>query len=112
MEQKALTFDTQCINKNTFHKNKRPISIDKVEINRKYSYGKKGPFKYFVGYINETDAFPVLLCIKLLLMNEYVKYFNNNKCMNLLVHDEELIKNAMKYEIRLIIFLKKGSMMN
>ena len=31
MEQKSLTFGRQCINKNRFHKNKRPISIDKVE---------------------------------------------------------------------------------
>ena len=46
MEQNVLVFDKQCINKNAFHKNKRPISIDKVEIKRivlskKDSYGKK-----------------------------------------------------------------------
>ena len=41
MEQKVFIFD-----KNAFHKNKRPINIDKVEIRRielspKDSYGKK-----------------------------------------------------------------------
>ena len=46
MEQKVLVFDKQCINKNAFHKNKRPISIDKVEtkriaLSKKDSYGKK-----------------------------------------------------------------------
>ena len=77
----------QCINKNAFHKNKRPISIDKVEIRRivlskKDLYDKKGSFKYFIGYINKTDAFPVPL--KLPQMNEYVKYFDsNNNYMNL-----------------------------
>ena len=40
-----------------FHKNKRPFSIDKVDIKRlvlskKDSYGKKGSFKYFIGYIH------------------------------------------------------------
>ena len=70
MNEKALTFDKNCINKNIFHKNKRRISIDKVDIKRivlskKNLYGKKGSFKYFIGYINETDALPVPLCIKL-----------------------------------------------
>ena len=34
MEQKTLTFGEDCINKNTFHKNKRTIIIDKVDIKR------------------------------------------------------------------------------
>ena len=44
---------------------------------------------------------------KVHLMNGYgyVKYFvSNNKCMNLLVHDEELLKNTMKYGVRLVIY--------
>ena len=71
---------------------------------KKDSCGKKGSFKYFIGYMNETDAFPVPLCIKLSQMNGYVKYFNDNKCMNLLVHDRELLKKYMKYGIRLVIY--------
>ena len=42
-------------------------------------YGKKDSFKYIIRYINETDSFPVPLIIKLLKMNGYVKYFNDNK---------------------------------
>ena len=89
MEQKVLIFDKECIMKNVFHKNKKPISIDKVDIRKivlpkKDSYGKKCSFKYFIGYINETDAFPVPLCIKLPQMNGYVKYFDcNSKCIKL-----------------------------
>ena len=64
MNEKVLIFDKQCINKNPFHKYKRSTSFDKVEIRRtvfskKDLYGKKDSFKYFIGYINETDAFPV-----------------------------------------------------
>ena len=49
MEQKALVFDKQCINKNAFHL----IDIDKVDADRivifsKDSYRKKGSFKYFI----------------------------------------------------------------
>ena len=97
MEERVLIFDKQCIDKNAFYKNKKPISINKVEIRRKVlskkdSYCKKGSFKYFIGYINEPDSFLVPLCIKLPQMNGYVKYFNDNKCMNLLTHDKELLK--------------------
>ena len=73
MGEKAMIFDKQCINKIAFYENKRPINIiiianivniDKVEIKRitlskKDSSGKKGSFKYFIGFINETDPFPV-----------------------------------------------------
>ena len=98
MEQKALIFGKHCINKNAFHKNKRPISIDKVDIRRIVLskidlYGKKGSFKYFIEYISETNAFPTLLCIKLLQMNGYVKYFDSNsECINLLVYDKKLLR--------------------
>ena len=34
MEQKALIFGEDCINKNAFLKNKRPINIDEVDIGR------------------------------------------------------------------------------
>ena len=33
MEQNALIFGEDCINKNTFHKSKRTINIDEVNIN-------------------------------------------------------------------------------
>ena len=46
MENQVLIFDKQCINKNVFHKNKRPISTDRVEtriivLSKKDLYGKK-----------------------------------------------------------------------
>ena len=48
--------------KNAFHKNKKPISINEVKLKRillskKDPYDRKCSFKYFIGYINETDVF-------------------------------------------------------
>ena len=62
IEQNVIIFDNQCIINNAFHKNKRPISIDKVDMKgivlyEKDSCGKKGSFKCFTYYINETDLF-------------------------------------------------------
>ena len=79
MIKKAFIFYKQCINNNTFHRNKKLISINEVHIrkivlSKKDLYGKKGSFGYFIWYINETDTFAVLLCINLSQMNGYVKY--------------------------------------
>ena len=69
---------------------------------------KKVSFKCFIGYINETDAFPIPLRIKIPQMNGYVKYFNHNKCMNLLVHDDEVLKKYNKIWDKISNLLKKG----
>ena len=62
-------------------------------MSKKYLYDKKCLFKYCIGYISETSALPIPLCIKLPQMNGYVKYFDSkNKYMNLLVHNKELLK--------------------
>ena len=99
IEQQALIFDKQCINKNPLHKNKRPVSINILETRIIISS------KYFIGYICEGNAFPIQLCIKLPQMNGYVKYFvNSNKCINLLVHNKELLKKYNEYGIRLVIY--------
>ena len=97
MEQKALISGENCINKNAFHKNGRPISIDKVDIRRivlsnKFHMVTK-IYLYFIGYMNKNDPSPAPLCIKLPQTNRYTKYFDsNNYYINLLVHDKELLK--------------------
>ena len=61
-------------------------------------------FKYFIGYRHKGNAFPSPLCIKFAQMNVYFKHFDkNNKCMNLLVNDEKLLKNILIYGIKLLI---------
>ena len=47
---------------------------------------------YIYIYIYKGNYFPILLCIKLPQMNRYIEYFDNNTYINLLVHDEELLK--------------------
>ena len=99
MEQKALTFDKQCIcifYAFAFANNINKVDFRKIVLSRKDSYRKKGLFKYFIGYINEADAFPAPLCIKIPQMNGYAKY--------LLVLDEDLSKNTTKYGTRLVIY--------
>ena len=108
MEKKVLIFGKKGIIKNSFHKSKQRINIDKVGIKRivfpsKESYGKRGVFKYFIGYISNVGF--LALYMMLPLMNSYVKYFDsNNKHMNLLVNDKELLKNTVWYGIILVIY--------
>ena len=56
MGKEVLIFGEGGIIKNKFHIYKRSVSIDKVVIKRillskKDSYGNKGSYKYFIGYI-------------------------------------------------------------
>ena len=106
MEQEAVYFGENGIIKSAFHKNKRPININEVDIeeivlSHKKSYIKDS-FKYFIGYRHKGNAFLSPLCIKLPQMNAYVKYFDkNNNCMNLLVNDKKRFKNIWRYGIKL-----------
>ena len=114
MEHIALVFGEYFINRNAFHKNKRPISIDEVDIRRivlssKHSYGNKGSFKYFIGYIKKNDPFPAPLCIKFSQINEYTKYFDNsNNYMNLLVYYKKLLKKYNEIWDKISNLLKEG----
>ena len=90
MEQEAVYFGENGIIKSGFHKNKRPININEVNIERiKLSDKKscsKDSFKYFIGYRREYNTFPSPLCVTLPQMNAYTKYFDkNNKYINLWV---------------------------
>ena len=106
MEQEAVYFRENSIIKSAFHKNKGPININEVDIERiklsnKKSYGKDS-FKYFIGYRHEGNAFPSPLFIKLPQMNVYTKYFDkNSKCMNYLVKDEKILNKYLKYGMKL-----------
>ena len=90
MEQEAAYFGENGIIKSAFHKNKKPININEVDIeeivlSHKKSYGKDS-FKYFIGYRHNGNAVPSPLCIKLSQVNAYAKCLDkNSKYMNLLV---------------------------
>ena len=108
-----MIFGKDCINKHAFHKDKRPINIDEVNIrrivlSRVYSCCNKGSFKYFIGYIHKNEAFPKLFCIKLPEMNSFVKYFdNNNKYTNLRDKISNLLKRCLIANQYIIINILK-----
>ena len=112
MEQVAVHFGENSIIKRAFHKNKKPININEVDIKRIALSDKKSlskdPFKNFIGYRHEGNAFPSPLCIKLPQMNTYAKYFDkNSKYMNHLVKDEKILKKYLKIWNKIKSLIKK-----
>ena len=112
MEQEAVHFGENSIIKSAFHKKKRPINLNEVDIERiklsdKKSYGKDS-FKYFIRYRHEGNAFPSPLCIILPQMNAYTKYFDkNSKYINLSVSDKKIIKKYLKIWNKIKSLIKK-----
>ena len=98
---RSSVFWRKCIIKSAFHKNKRTININKVDIeelvlSHKKLYSKDS-FKYFIGHRHGGNAFPSPLCVKLTQMNAYAKYFDeNNKYINLLVNNKEILKKIFR----------------
>ena len=95
-----MYFGENDIIKSAFHKNKKLSNINEVEIEEiilchKTSHGKDS-FKYFIGYRHKGNAFPSPLCVKLLQMNAYTKYFDkNNKYINLLADGKEILQKYL-----------------
>ena len=85
MSGNSIHIDDKKINKSNFYKNKKlfnllyDIDANKILVSKKESYGTKNLFKYFIGY-NDNDVIRPL-CIILLQMIGYVKYFDNNRTM-------------------------------
>ena len=82
MEQEAVCFGENDIIKSAFHKYKKTINVNKVDIEEiVLSYKKscsKDSFKYIIGCRHRGNAFPSPLCVKLPQMNAYTKYFNKS----------------------------------
>ena len=79
MSEKTLKFDNIRVNKKEFHKSKQPIDLDLVNVDQivvpdKFKHSDGG-FKYFIGYKEGEIVKP--LCIILLQMTGYMKYFEN-----------------------------------
>ena len=96
MSGKDIIFNDKKVNKSDFCKNKKVIKIDEIDVNKifvskKESYGKKGSFKYFIGYSDDDDVIRPL-CIKLPQMIGYIKCFDSNKTMFFKVTDKKLLK--------------------
>ena len=84
------------ISEKSFHKNRKPIHINEVDIkgialSHKKSYGKD-LFKYFIGYRHKGNAFPSS-SVKLPKMNAYAKcFYKNSKYINLLINEKEILE--------------------
>ena len=62
MESKVMSYGKTYINNNAFQKETNSINIDEVETNKimlfdKTSYGNKGSFKYYIGYMHKMFTF-------------------------------------------------------
>ena len=79
MSEKTLKFSNIKINKKEFHKSKQAIdldsvTVDKIVVSSKFRHSEEG-YKYYIGYKEDEIIKP--LCIILLQMNGYIKYFEN-----------------------------------
>ena len=81
MSGKSTNFEDKKLNESNFYKNKKlfkieDISINKILVSKKESYGKKNSLKYFIGYNDDDVIRPI--CTKLPQMIGYVKHLKNN----------------------------------
>ena len=99
MSEKALKSDNIKVNKNEFQKSKQPIhldliSVDQIVVSDKFKHNDDD-FKYFIGYKEGEIVKP--LCIILLEMSGYIKYFENGgKNMSFMVKDDDVLDKYNK----------------
>ena len=77
--EKILKFKNIRFNKKEFHKSKRSINldlmnVDQIVVSDKFKHSDDS-FKYFIGYKEDEIVKP--LCIVLPQMSGYIKYFEN-----------------------------------
>ena len=97
MSEKTLKFDNIKLNKKEFHKSKQPfnlnlLNVDRIVVPDKFKHSDDG-FKYFIGYQEGEIVKP--LCIILLQMSGYIKYFENGgKSISFTVKDDNVFFNV------------------
>ena len=80
MSEQTLKFDKNVVNKKDFHVFKQTIALNLVD-------SSKIPI---IGYLHDDDVIRPL-CIVLLQMSGYIRYFNNGKKnMSFLIEDESV----------------------
>ena len=99
MSGKNIYFNDKKIKKSTFYKNKIIYSTDDINVNnilvfKKEPYGNKKSFKYFIGYNDNYIIRPI--CIRLSQMTGYVRKFDGNATMSIIVNDKQLLKKYIK----------------
>ena len=90
----TLKFENIRTNKNEFHKSKQPtdlnlVNVDQIVKSDKLKQSDDG-FKYFIDYKEGEIVKP--LCIILLQMSGYIKYFENSgKNMYFVIKDDDVL---------------------
>ena len=93
MSLRKIKFGDKEVYKTKFFSSKQTISLDSVDLN-KIVVSKKWKinditYKYICGYLNNDTIQP--LCVILLQMNGYIKYFDDGgKNMSFVTDDEEI----------------------
>ena len=94
MSEKTLKFGDIVVNKKEFHAFKQAIALlsaknGKILVSYIFKHSDDG-FKYLIGYLHDDDVIR-RLCIILLQMSEYIKYFDNGgKNMSFQLEDESM----------------------
>ena len=99
MNGNKKSFDDKKIEKRGFYKNKKPLHIDDIDVNKilvskKEPYGKNNSLTYFIGY-NDNDVIRPL-CLRLSKTTSYINKFIENITMSLRVNNEQLFKKYNK----------------
>ena len=93
MTKKTLKFNNIRVNKKKFHMSKEPIdlmsvNVDQIVVSDKFNHYNDG-YKYFIGYQEGEIVKP--LCIILLQMSGYIKYFEyGGMNMSFLIKNDEV----------------------
>ena len=111
MSLRKIKFRNKEVDKKEFYSSKQAISLDSVDLNKIVVSNKwkidDTTYKYFCGYLDNDVIKP--LCVILLQMNRYIKYFNDGgKNMSFVTDDEkvyekyneiwEVIRNLLKID--------------
>ena len=93
MSLKKIKFGDKEINKKEFHLSKQVIPLDSVDLDKIVVSNKwkinETTYKYLCGYLNNDVIQP--LCVILLQMNRYIKYFDNGgKNMTFITDNEKV----------------------
>ena len=111
MSSKKIKFGDKEVDKEEFYSSKQAISLDSVDLSKIVVLNKwkinDTTYKYLCGYLSNDIIHP--LCIILLQMNEYIKYFNDGgKNMSFVTDDEGVYKkyDEMWEVVRKLLKLK------
>ena len=100
MSSRKIKFGDKEVDKKEFYWSKQAISLDSIDLSKIVVSNKwkinDTSCKYLCGYLNNDVILP--LCVILLQINGYIKYFNDGeKNMSFVTVMKKFIKSITKY---------------